>query len=149
MTRLRISHKSRRGFAIITALVLMVLIAVCLLILADVFMGDMRATRQIHRRAQMQELLTAGTIDVLAHARRWGRQVSPVRWRMPLPQLPVADAAVRVRVESSAQDRVRVKVNVLLGRVQRRQTVTLRRKDRRWIVTAVSPPSREPLPKRL
>lgn len=149
MTRLRISHKSRRGFAIITALVLLVLIAACLLILADVFMGDMRATRQIRRRVQMQELLTAGTIDVLAHARRWGRQVSPVNWRMPLAKFPVADAAVRVRVEPLAQDRVRVQMNVLLGRMHRRQIITLRRQDRRWNVTAVSPPRREPLPKRL
>ena len=123
------------GFAMVMALFLMAIIAILLLVMSAAFMRQVQSARGLQRRLQLQQLLTAGALDVLVHSRRWGTAASAAHWTVPLPSvLAAAGGAVRIAVAPVGASQLRATVRAAFEHAQARQVMTLRWFEKQWRV---------------
>jgi hypothetical protein len=124
------STKTRRGFATMSAVLMISLLAASLATLGTLFSDQLRRTRKLAVQAQMRQLLIAGAIATSARVRD---MPSPQRasWTIEPPPAAIDDARIRVEVEPQGQgERVVARIEARLGEASRTQTLVFARGGR-------------------
>lgn len=76
------SRPDRRGFATMTAVIMLTLVSASILGLTLLFAAEARHSRRVHGDAQLRQLLLAGTVLAAAHLDELTQQP----WTAPLPE---------------------------------------------------------------
>lgn len=131
------SHKSRNGFALITAIALAGFVGVALAVVLMSFSAELKRTRSASDEAQLRQLLLAGASDAAARARGWPEAAEPHRWEVTLPD-DLARLGAKVTSESQPSEAglIQVRVNASLGGRRAAQTLRLAHTDKGWQTVA-------------
>ncbi|HEY8668603.1 MAG TPA: hypothetical protein VIL86_18295 [Tepidisphaeraceae bacterium] len=139
-TKAQFVPKKRRGFAALTAIALLGLIAVALAAGGVMFAADARRTMAAQIDAQLRQGLIAGGDAVQARTAKWKENAAAEKFDLVLPpNLASLDAAVSVEIIAKPA-MVEAHVTAKIGRRNSAQTLQLERKGGKWELTAVIQP---------
>ena len=136
MTRNAVRRRRRRGFAVFTALIVLVLLSAALLSLGSVLVSDYRRTVHAERDAQLRQLLLAGA--QLAHQRIIASQdaANATKIAVALPA-PLTQDGASLSIEIQPTDAgSTVHVTARLRDQEQRQTLTYTRAASEWTVSS-------------
>lgn len=124
--------RTRRGFALLAALGVVMVVAVALLAIAASLSADGRRTYSRLRDAQLEQMLLAGAID--AKARLAASAPAPgASWTCELPpDLTARGAVLSSTVASSQPESITLTIEATLEQVHVSQTLQFRRADNAW-----------------
>lgn len=133
-TQRALRDHSRRGFAGILAITLIILVGTTLAVVASAFSADARRTRMAVADAQLRQLLTAGAVIAQAQLRAGNIQAEHQSADLP-PELNdrAATLTVLTSVESGTATIV-VEATVAADRA--RQVLRFAQRDGNWSITS-------------
>ena len=129
-----IPSTSRRGFAGILAITLLILVSATLAVVASAFSLDARRTRAITADAQPRQLLTAGAVTAATQLR--AGDVPTARQAIPLPA-ELTDRGAIVSVSTTiANGTATVRVDAEFASARAGQVVRFTQREGAWSVTS-------------
>lgn len=130
-------RRPARGFAMLTALAAVAIVAASLLAIGALLVADARRTARAADEAQLRQLLLAGAAIAHDRARHWPDRPPAERSDVPLPPDLIAHGA-SLRIEAApdaAGERIEVHVSAARGGRTQRQVLHYRRQDGAWKLT--------------
>lgn len=126
------------GFAAVTSIVLLGLVALALTAIASLTALEARRTHAEASRAQLRQLLLAGAADVQAHSLKWGDAAPTEDWRVSLPSDLSGDHALLAChcAAGAADGEARVTVDAALERDHASQVLQLRHDNGHWRIAS-------------
>lgn len=121
----------RRGFALITALFIVVMLGLCLALLAAAFSYELRMPPILQNHGQLQALLLSGG-SVLENRLLNGQNLMG-DWSVNLPpQLLTAGGQVNIDCENPTNDKLIARISASYTGLTARQTLTFARNGKTW-----------------
>jgi type II secretory pathway component PulK len=116
-----------RGFVMVTALLILALVAVAIVTLASATSSDGRRTIYNWQSAQLDQMLLAGAADASVRLKT-GAPEDGQSWYVELPRDLASDGAtLSTSVTSKTSDALQLSVRATLGDRSARQTLTYKR----------------------
>lgn len=129
-------RRSRRGFAVAIAILLLGMVGLSLLALSAYFTQDATRTRTEPVDAQLRQLLIAGAIDVKHRAGRWEQAPAAQGWAVELPADLSAEGSAHVCIDApDEQGAIPATIEAAYAGRHMSQDLKLTRKDNHWEIT--------------
>ena len=123
----------RRGFATVTAIVIMGLVGATATAMVTMISADYHRTRRLADEAQMRQMFLAGNAQVLDQAQNWNQQPPTEKTLLALPDVLRADeASLVINIAPQGNDAVQVTMTARIAKHQSREDLTLKRSDGKW-----------------
>ena len=127
---------ARRGFASVTAVVLLGLVAATAGALGALTRVDYVRTRNGAADAQLRQLLLAGAADVLAQSTSWAEKPGASRWDVALPDSTAALRATLAVEVSPTGEGAEARITAKLSGRESIQRIQLAREGDRWRISS-------------
>lgn len=120
---------NRRGFALVTAIFLLMLFAGAAVVVSRSILLDARRTTELRSEAQFEQLLISGEI-IAAQSLKSAEWTTGQREQVAVPDLP--QAQVSLSCPLSTESLVRLHVRAQIGERSRAQSLEYARKEGTW-----------------
>jgi hypothetical protein len=120
----------RTAFATIVAIFMLGLLTATLMGLVAVSQSQFRRTVEAQQKAQLRQLLLAGSIDAIARMKNWNpAEASAHSWTIESPE---QQASVKVNVQEATTNRIDVQMDANSTSHQMRQALVFERNATGW-----------------